>query len=196
MIGERIELLAKLSNLPSASRSLKRLINWVKRPGVGDITEVEHFAQGEMRHHFLTLIGGVGLGKTHLARAIAWDWIEGGRTAAYFQVEDLLDRLRAGYRMQEMNRESDYERLLNFVLRCPLLVLDDLGVEKETEWSMAKLDQIIDHRYAFGLPTVFATNLALSKLPERIADRLSEGVIVHLKGKSYRTKGAGGNLVG
>lgn len=196
MIGERIELLAKLSNLPPASKWLKRLINWVKRPGVGDITEVECFARGEMKHHLLTLIGGVGLGKTHLAQAIAWDWLEQGKTVAYYQVEDLLDKLRGGYRMQEMNKESNYERLLNFVLRCSLLVLDDLGVEKETEWSMAKLDQIIDHRYAFGLPTIIMTNLALSKLPERIADRLSEGVVVHLKGKSYRTKGASGNVVG
>jgi len=159
------------------------------------------FASGKTEHHFLSLLGVPGTGKTHLTLAAAWDWLETGRgTVAYRQVEAFLDELRWGYaahnaytQKQASGLESvqveDPNVLINFVKICSLLVLDDLGAEKTTEWAGAKLDEIIDHRYVNGLPTIITSNLAMDQLLPRIADRLMEGKVFVLKASSYRRKG-------
>ena len=142
-------------------------------------------------HHFLTLVGVVGLGKTHLALAIAWEWIETiGTQALYYQVEAFLEELR--HRQDRWGNGSTEgggpHALLDFAKKVPLLILDDLGVENKTQWTVAKLDELVDYRYVNQLDTVFTTNKASEELPDRIADRMWEGRIVALEGESYRRK--------
>jgi len=75
---------------------------------------------------------------------------------------------------------------MKWIKTVPLLILDDLGVEQSTPWARAKLDEIIDYRYIRGEKTVFSTNLAPSKLQDRIASRLQEGIVVVLECGDYR----------
>ena len=105
---------------------------------------------------------------------------------AYWQVEVLLDTVRQGYESKGPVRDWQPQELLDYVSHCQFLVLDDLGAEKPTEWAVAKLDKIIDHRYISRLPTIFTSNLELGKLPLRIGDRLGEGAVCVLKAGSYR----------
>jgi len=120
---------------------------------------------------WLTLIGGVDVGKSHLAVAICRRWLARGKPARYVLVPLMLEELRSSY-----NREGEYDQLMNFLLKVPLLVLDDLGTQKPTEWSVEKLMQIVDYRYVNGLHLVVTTNRALDDLPgdteHRIGSRL------------------------
>ena len=137
---------------------------------------------------WLTLVGGVDMGKTHLAVAICRRWLAGGRLARYAFVPLLLDDLRNAYRP---GAEISYEQEFHFLCEVPLLVLDDLGAESATAWAQEKLDTLIDYRYIHRFPLVVTTNLPLDKLSARIASRLQRiqgGKVIVLDAPEYRLR--------
>ena len=72
---------------------------------------------------------------------------------------------------------------------CPVLLLDDLGAEKRSEWTDEQLYRLLNYRYNEGLPTVVASNVTLDKLEPRIASRLQDASlsqIVLLAGDDQR----------
>jgi DNA replication protein DnaC len=134
-------------------------------------------------HHFVTFQGDCGLGKTHLALVIAGRYInELQETVRYYQVPDLLEQLRNGY------ANGRHEDILNSCKKADLLILDDLGMQKNTEWTLDQLDSLIDYRYIRRKDTIFTTNKTLDELSPRIASRLNEGEVFVLTGKDYRCK--------
>lgn len=101
---------------------------------------------------------------------------------------NLLDALRRGYSLWQKGSTDGYDVIMDFTRHANLLILDDLGAHNETDWAVVKLDQIVDYRYEHRKPLIATTNMALNRLPERIADRLSEGLLIQLTGESYRKK--------
>lgn len=186
---ERLEVRVRISNLPLSTRATHRFSTWEHNEGSeAAFAEVVAFLE-QPKSPFLSLLGGVGLGKTHLAIALAWEWLERGKgTVLYYQTESLLDELRKRYRSWERGDEVDPYQLIEYVKNCSLFVLDDLGAHKPTAWAEAKLDEMIDHRYINQRATVITSNFSLDMLPERVADRMAEGVIPILGGKSYRKR--------
>lgn len=187
------------SNLPWDTRATHRFEQWEERHGLEEAFSVcKAFATDEAPHHFLTLSGPVGAGKTHLAIAIAWTWMETERGSVYYsQVESLLDRLRGSIRHSADAGALDVTEQIDFLKNVGLLILDDLGAHHDKlgdgpSWATAKLDEIIDCRYLRGGRTVFTTNVKSDALPPRIADRMSEGRVAVLQApSSYRKeKGA------
>lgn len=118
---------------------------------------------------FLTLASGVDRGKSHLAIAICRAWLASGRTAKYAFVPLLLDELRAGF---NLDGDNSYNSRLNFYMKVSLLVLDDLGAGKQTDWAIEKLESIVDYRYIHGLVTVITTNCQPKELSPRIRSRI------------------------
>lgn len=136
----------------------------------------------------LCLVGQVGTGKTHTAwMALAewclltgtepWTprsqgvegWSQAGPTVIFTRMTDLLDDLRPGDGVRQRVRDCQHARLL---------VIDDLGAEKASEWTQERLYGVIDHRYVNCLPLIVTSNLPLAKLAEqtgeRVASRLAE----------------------
>ncbi len=72
----------------------------------------------------------------------------------------------------------DGERELQTLTRCPLLLLDDLGAAKTSEWTEELTYRLINHRYEHMLPTLITTNLPTAELRtalgDRVASRLAE----------------------
>jgi len=166
------------------------------RPGEG-IEEATEYASAlaRGRHEFsiLTLAGPRGVGKTHLALAVAWDSLMNGYLVYYRQASMLLEELRRGYNNQTQYEPGynagSYEFLMDTFMNKGLLIIDDLGGEKLTDWAAEKLDMIIDWRWLNRLPLMVTTNAVQEELPPRIADRIADvhrAKVVTIVAKSYR----------
>ncbi len=121
---------------------------------------------------WLVLTGSVGTGKTHLAYAIAGAVMGRGRSVYAHTTPDLLDKLRSGY------NDGTYDEWMESLKDVGLLVLDDLGTERATDWAEQALFQIINHRYSKRLPLVVTTNLNVTdakRMDARLVSRLLEG---------------------
>jgi len=101
--------------------------------------------------------GRNGVGKTHLAVAILKELIvRKGARAYFYEVPELLKLVRESYDASTDQREMG---VLEPVLRADLLVLDDLGEERTSEWVQETLAHVINVRYSEKRATVFTTNL-------------------------------------
>ena len=134
-----------------------------------DYTRTWPKADGES----LFLVGPVGTGKSHLARAILAEMIRLHKISGLAAtVPNLMDDLRPG---ANDNRRSEQMELLKTV---PLLVLDDLGAQKTTEWVTERLFVIINARYDDLLPTIITSNIYLEELRQlrmgSLVDRIVE----------------------
>ena len=101
--------------------------------------------------------GPYGVGKTHLAVAILKDVIRRcGAKGYFFETPDLLRQVRNTYN----NRVDETEMgVLGPVLKAELLVLDDLGTEKTSEWVQETLGLVVNTRYNAKRPTILTSNL-------------------------------------
>lgn len=140
---------------------------------------------------WLILKGGYGCGKTHLGAAIANSRLAAGRPVLFVNTPDLLDHLRATF-----NPEStvSYDERFDQVRNSPLLILDDLGTQSNSEWAQEKLYQILNFRYNAKLPTVITTNLDLESIEIRMRSRMvdpSLSQIIHIAAPDFRRAGVG-----
>ena len=150
----------------------------------------------------LYLAGQVGTGKTHAAwiAVAAWCLTTGtvphgdandarhsgvGPTVIFARMTDLLDSFRPG---------DDSVRRVRDCQHAGLLVIDDLGAEKPSEWTQERLYSVIDHRYANCLPLIVTSNLPPKQVAEqageRVASRLAEMCeVVLMTGADRRKRG-------
>lgn len=124
---------------------------------------------------WLVLVGANGAGKTHLAAAIANARIAAGQPALFVVVADLLDYFRQAF--DPRNGGDTYSDRFEMTRDHPLLILDDLGAEKQTDWAEEKLFQIVNHRYNARLPLVITSNVIVSVWPARLRARVQDKTI-------------------
>lgn len=160
------------AGLPPLTRESMRFHTWQDR-GIPSVHYAYYMAKnlaiGNLTHgNFLVLAGPTGVGKTHLALAIAWEWFEDGFDVLFSRADNLLDRLRQSY------DDNTYHKHFDSICRLHLLVLDDLGTEQAKDWAGEKMDRIVDWRYINRLPLVVTTNAKSEDLAERVASRLAD----------------------
>jgi len=144
-------------------------------------------ATGKSNFFLLLIYGGVGNGKTHLANAMTIFLNEHGQDCRYFIVADLMSSLRG-----TIAKGESVDDLINTIRDFSALILDDYKPDLGTAFEQDVVEQIINHRYAFMLPTVLITNADWKSLPERIVSRFSEPGVgkVILNGASDYRAGA------
>jgi DNA replication protein DnaC len=103
----------------------------------------------------LMFYGSFGVGKTHLAVAVLKGIISKGGTGYFAEVPSLLKRVRDSFD----SREQDELDVLRPVLYSDVLLLDDLGEEKTSEWVQEALAHVVNVRYSENRATLFTTNL-------------------------------------
>lgn len=134
---------------------------------------------------FIVLTGDNGLGKTHLAAAIA-NHVAQTKPVAFLVVPDFLDHLRSTF---APDSEVTFDQRFEDARNVFMLVMDDLGAQTNSEWAREKLFQLINHRCRMNLPTVYTTNRPLAAMDKRIASRLSDtrsGTVLKLTGPDIR----------
>lgn len=143
----------------------------------------------------LWLIGPPGTGKTHLGSAIVSHVIRHHlRTASIHGVHQVMQMLRGSFGRTQgtgWNEPETTDELLHRLGTQPLLVLDEIGVARDSEWQREQLFAIIDERYRLERPTIVISNLAVPDLKavlgDRTYDRLREGArIVPMTWPSHR----------
>lgn len=142
----------------------------------------ENFAGHLEAGRCLLMFGKPGTGKTHLAAAIANQLIsETPATAVYRTVGGVLQAIKATYDGCSGRSESE---VFAGLIAPDLLILDEVGATKPTEFELATLFQIINGRYEQVRPTLIVSNLMPAELAgaigERCVDRLREGGAVVL----------------
>lgn len=118
---------------------------------------------------WLVLMGPYGVGKTHLAAAIANQRMDHGDPPLFVVIPDLFDHLRATF---GPNSTVSLDRRFEKVRSASLLILDDLGTQAASPWVKEKLYQIFNYRYNAGLPTVVTTADELSNMDGRLRSRM------------------------
>ena len=104
----------------------------------------------------LMLIGPPGIGKTHIAVAVLRDVVRRiGARGMYYDTRALLKDIRSTYNPVTHTAEMD---VIRPVMEAELLVLDDLGAERLTDWVEETMSLIVNTRYNERRPTIFTSN--------------------------------------
>jgi len=148
---------------------------------------VENFSELRKNGKGLLLYGNTGTGKTYAACEIANALIDKGYPVLVTNFARILNTLQGTFEKQEY-----IDGFNNF----QLLVIDDLGIERDTAYAKEQVFNIIDSRYRSGLPMIITTNLTMEKIknPEdienrRIYDRILERCFpIEVGGGSRRRK--------
>ena len=145
----------------------------------------------------LLLIGSIGVGKTHLAAGILRELILGkGIACLFYDYRELLKEIQNSYNDSVSTTELE---VLRPVFDTEVLVLDELGAVKPTEWVWDTVSLILNTRYNHNRTTIITTNFADQppgacreenlgdRIGERMRSRLHEMCrIVRMEGQDFR----------
>lgn len=147
------------------------------------------------------LYGDGGTGKSTLAYLAARQRVLNGGSALYILVPDLLDMLRPGGREMAEEVADSQSELMHRLCHVGLLVLDDLGAQRESGWTRERLFLLINRRYDAKRTTIYTSNYKLGEMAvrlagqdeqvegERIAWRIKETCeLIHMGGVNYRDR--------
>ena len=120
----------------------------------------------------LLFFGSVGLGKTFLSAAIAREVSAAGYSVVYDTAAHIFRQFEA----EKFDREDGADRDVSRVLRCDLLILDDLGTEMRTSFTISALYQIVNTRLMERRSTILNTNLEPSELSDRYSPQIASRI--------------------
>lgn len=144
------------------------------------------FSEMIAKNQGLLMYGGVGTGKSYASACIANYLMEHGTSVVMTSFVKLIEQAQSGKDAEQML----YSKLGN----AKLVIFDDLGAERNTDYALERVYSLIDHRYRQGLPMIITTNLTPKEMmsePDvrlsRIYDRIFETCYpMQFKGDSWR----------
>lgn len=139
------------------------------------------------------LYGESGVGKTHTACALAKNLIDTNIEVMFFNTSELMERFRAEYRDNyddEVNDDSLFIRLLDFQ---GVIILDDIGAEKTSDWVIERLYIIINRKYEDMIPMIFTSNCTIEQIHAKIGGRIASRIagmstFIKMSGEDRRLK--------
>lgn len=157
------------------------------------LVKAEEYVNSFDKKKGLFFFGTPGLGKSHLAASIVKAVIGLKHTGIFISLPRLMTELKATYNKKSTLSETE---VLGALQKVDLLVLDDLGVERDgkdeaSAWAKQKVYEIVDSRV--GQATIFTTNFTgkelLGMYGERDFSRMVQNCeVVKMDGKNYRLK--------
>jgi len=118
------------------------------------MTKMAAKSKAQVHGHGLLFMGGVGMGKTRLVSSLVREYILTHGVPCLFQeFTSLLSEIKSGY-----DQGTSEEQLLSRISQVEVLVIDELGKGRKTDWEITILDSIISRRYNMQRVTHFTTN--------------------------------------
>lgn len=152
--------------------------NFLNRPGTENALKLaKHYASrfNKDNPNALLFFGEPGNGKTHLAAAVYNALVTQGHVIVFVSMTDLLNKIKSTFNKAAKETQDD---ILKALAVCDLLIIDDIGAEKISDWVEETVYRILDTRYRCNRPVVATSNLTTDeiciKLGSRIHDRLLE----------------------
>ncbi len=134
----------------------------------------------------IIMMGNTGLGKTHLSLAIAGEAAKKGYSVIYGSAQNLLSNIENEKfgRSQGVGAEQS-------ILDCDLLIIDDLGAEFSTQFTVSAVYNIINSRLLSSKPTIISTNMTMDEIEERYTQRVASRILgnfimMNFKGRDVR----------
>ena len=177
-----IEKVAPLKRSTFDSLSLDYYPEAVDSTGISPkkrMGEIKQFCQDyaldfSLNSPSLFMHGATGLGKTHLSLAIANEAINRGHGVIYGSSPNIFNTLQREHFSRQYPDEKSYEQEL---LETDLLIIDDLGVEFSTQFTVSCVYNIINSRILSRKPTIISTNLTPRELEEKYTQRITSRII-------------------
>lgn len=130
----------------------------------------------------LIIMGESGVGKTHLAASIANKLIENDKIVLMGRLTTLLDMIKETFKD---NTKSENE-LIELYSNVDMIIIDDLGTEKISNWALEKLYTIIENRNENRLPIIITTRFDKQGLIERFSKCQDEQLVDAIISKLYQ----------
>ncbi len=176
--------------MPKTLASFCTMEAWQRENLKTALRYVENFDANQSAGRSIIMSGDVGTGKTHLACGIGQQVIrQYGASVCYATVYDLLQWVKGSFQKGADYTEAEAVRAF---VNPALLILDEVGVTKTTEFELQTLFTVINGRYELQKPTIVISNLGFTELNqamgERCIDRLREnsGIGMVFQGASQR----------
>ena len=118
--------------------------------------------------------GATGLGKTHLSLSIANELLGRGYSVVYVSAPDILFQLEKAHFSYGYDSESD---LISTLSECDLLIIDDLGTEFSTNFTVSQIYNIFNNRILRSKPVIINTNLTIKELENSYSQRFVSRVM-------------------
>ena len=200
MTPKEFERMQRLNMLKSLCFEDHALYSWTfdKDNGINPVMKVardyvDKWSDALSGNTGLVLWGDVGTGKTFFAACIANALVEQNVSVKMTNFSTILN---------DLFTESDKNKYLNRLNDHSLLIIDDLGIERGTEYALEQVYNVIDTRYKSGKPLIITTNLTLDELKtpadiphKRIYDRvLGMCVPVMFNGMNFRKEEAAAKM--
>ncbi|WP_373249760.1 ATP-binding protein [Mediterraneibacter gnavus] len=158
-------------------------------------TYVEKWSEMKQNSTGLLLWGDVGTGKSFFAGCIANALLEQGVPVLMTNFAKILNTLTGMF-------SEDRNQFINSLNQYSLLIVDDLGIERNSEFALEQVFNVIDSRYRSKKPMIITTNLTLSELNnppdlmrKRIYDRILENCIpLKINNQNIRELNASSNM--
>jgi len=118
----------------------------------------------------LLLMGGTGVGKTHLIVALLKGLIEKGAEGLFVDYQELLKRIQSSYDPAALTAEH---RVVRPVLETEVAVIDDLGSNRITDWVEDTINYLLNRRYNEKKPTLITANLKDERMTGAAGERVT-----------------------
>lgn len=161
--------------------------------------EVAKSLEAILNGQSIFLTGKCGTGKTHIAVALMMEWgkkfVKLDESNPYGKpvLPTFLPSVEFFMQLKDTfgEQKTSEQDIVDLYDKSPLLVIDDVGSEKISDWSRQMFYVLIDRRYRYQRQTIITSNLTLRQVSELIDDRIASrivgmGAVIELKGEDYR----------
>lgn len=137
---------------------------------------IKVWAYGPKKSKGLYLYGPVGTGKTFAAYSIFKTILANGITAKIGNSASILQDIRDDFKYgsRDAYYRSKFDEWIDYT---GVLIVDDLGSEKPTDWVLETFYTLINTRYEHMRPTIFTSNYSIEEMASRLGDRIASRIV-------------------